>query len=668
MSDSVPNKISREQWLESLVLLAKASSDLNLDEALKNTLSVALKMTAAERGGLFLLDDEGMVSNYILIRDNTDPEEGQMLIGTVMDKGLSAWVARHRQLAVINDTRQDERWIDLPNQPYTALSVLGIPLLRDDNLLGIFTLIHSQANHFTPEHIELIQFTADQLALALNNARLYTKTLEVSSLKSAFLANVSHEIRTPLNSILGMTDLLLSTPLSSVQTGYAAAIQTSANVLLALINDILDFSKIEANQLNLDKVEFEPEKLVEEAVNLFIPQAQEKNLKLSCRLDPRIPAWLQGDSTRLRQILLNLLSNAVKFTSSGEITLDVTQTSQTEKGVILRFSVSDTGIGISPKTVQNLFEPFTQADTSSNRRYGGAGLGLTISQRLAEMMGGRIEVESQEGRGSTFWFVLSFDYAKTQFTLNMNGTNQDGLILVVDDNELNRKIAVAQLKKLGYNADTAEDGYEAIEALSQKSYDLILMDCQMPGMDGYTATSRIRAGETENSNPIPIVAVTANAFAEDREKCFAVGMNDYLSKPVSAEQLRAIVNRWLKVEDRLNIYGILDEKVITQLKELNGYNRVTMLDEVVELFLLTTPNTLTLLQQAFQANNFKVVEDLAHSLRESSNTLGAKAFASLCFEVEKLCKTDYFNQLAPLLEKLAMAFEVLKVSLAKYQT
>jgi signal transduction histidine kinase/DNA-binding NarL/FixJ family response regulator len=669
MSEGTTKKINREQWLESLVLLAKATSDLNLEEALKNTLSVAVKMTAAERGGLFLLDEEGKVTNDILIRENADAEEREQLIGTVMNKGLSGWVAKYRRLVVINDTRLDERWLNLPNQPYEALSVLGVPLLRDDTLLGIFTLIHSAPNHFTTEYIEMIQITADQLGLALNNARLYTKTLEVSRLKSQFLANISHEIRTPLNSVVGMTELLLATPLSGQQTEYAAAIQTSANVLLALINEILDFSKIESNKLTLELVEFDPLKLIKETVSLFVPQVQERNLNLSYRLDPQLTGWLKGDPTRLRQILLNLLSNAVKFTHQGKIRVEVIVTRQTEDNLNLRFSVSDTGIGIPAKSLPELFEPFTQADSSTTRRYGGTGLGLTISQRLAGMMGGQIEVQSEEGVGSVFWFSLNFERALPVVVPppeNQVVGKRSGLVLVVDDNELNRKIAVAQLKKLGYNTDIAEDGFEALEACNQKKYDLILMDCQMPRMDGYTATSQIREKELGDSSHIPIIAITANALAEDREKCLAVGMDDYLSKPVSLDQLRAVLNRWLIPGNPLAFHASLNEKIISQLKQLKGYNHISMLNEVVELFVYNTPRIISQMRQAVVEGEAKTLRELAHSLRGSSTTLGAEEFANLCQGVEDMGQKGLYKEALPLINKIEAVYIILQENLQKY--
>ena len=413
--------------------------------------------------------------------------------------------------------------------------VLAIAVLVSALTLGLFGFL-----------LRAIQ-ARQKIAGQLEQAKVLAEA--ANEAKSNFLATMSHEIRTPMNGMIGTTELLLSTKLTAEQQTYAAVMANSAHSLLAIIDDILDLSKIEAGRLTIERIDFDLHQLLAELARLHTLRASQKSLQFVLETAPDMPQAVHGDPTRIRQVLNNLVSNAIKFTTTGQVKLLVSLQHPGQPGAGVRMEVSDTGIGIPDDVLPRLFTPFTQADASTSRRYGGTGLGLVIARELAELMGGSIRVESRAECGTTFTLDLPLEAAlqplpvtSSQHWKSLEVSRPDARILLAEDNNINQLVAISMLNKLGYqNVTIAANGQQVLAAMERAPFDLVLMDCQMPEMDGYEATRQLRA----RGQRLPIIAMTANALAGDRERCREAGMDDYMTKPVEMSTMVATLERWL---------------------------------------------------------------------------------------------------------------------------
>lgn len=853
----------QQRLKESLILnrvIAAASSTFENEEVLQMICKELASALDIHQVGIGLINEESQIVR--VVAEYCAP-------GVPPSKGIEFSLNFDPSIKKFFELNKPVFILDAQNDPLTAaiyklladrktVSAMAFPLKIQNHTVGALTLESLQQKIFTSREKSLAENVSMAISRSLELNHLYGNlqkeleyrketeielkaardtALEGSREKSKFMATMSHEIRTPLNAVIGMLELLQDTPLNHEQREYSYIAQDSAQILLALMNDILEFSKIEAGKISLDSIAFDLVEAIESAVDPFVVRAKQKGLDVFIHISPRIPRMVMGDPIRLKQILMNLISNAVKFTDAGEIFINVEKRSKKKKRIEIIFSIKDTGIGITKKAQKQLFKPFIQVDGGNNRKYGGTGLGLEISRRLVELMGGRIGIESQPGRGSDFHFTIFLEETnieklkgerepwdnlagrtilvltesekqkailrsylgakrirtrfaatidqlrkiildpqfpkqeaiylfdgsfsnrvgvnearslfmetgiKPEMTISLIPLNRRELvgaanslgigavlfrpirmntlyttlsnllegkkavldvkfqrtsretqpsgmtaenqkragawpmILLVEDNDANIMVASAQIQKLGCEVEISREGGTAVDLFRRNPmrYQLILMDCQMPGIDGYIATQMIREMESKTGIRVPIIAMTAHVSLEDRKECLDAGMDDYIGKPVRMGDLRQVLAKWLPIQvtdemapadegSKDESPPLLDRQVLISLGSLIREGEEGFSKELFRTFLKQSKLDIRQLEEGIISLEMENVRKAAHALKGSSSTIGAARFAEICSRIERMAAAGQAPEIIEILDKFRMEFNELKRALSE---
>ncbi len=637
-----------------------ASTALDKNQLMKKIVDWAIELTSAE--GSVIEEVEGDEIVYRVVAGSAQKQKDFRMprTGSFVDLCLT-----QNQVLRCDDVEADSRVNLHACRKIGVKSMIVVPLINQNVFVGVLKVYSGRTHAFDGSDVDTLQLIAGFLTSALAHAKAFEdkntaeqKALDSSRMKSEFLANMSHEIRTPINGVIGMTTLLGDTELKQEQREFVDNVQRSAYALLTIINDILDFSKIEAGKLEIEIIDFDLDRVISDIGKTISYEARKKDVQFLVKGSLHFGNLVKGDPGRFRQILLNLLSNAVKFTSVGKIELRVLTEQKTATQTRLRFEISDTGIGIPADKTDRIFQSFSQADASTVRKYGGTGLGLSICKKLVALMDGNIGFTSTEGKGSVFWFEIPFElgakntYVAENDSVAIPKPKFQGRILVAEDNFINQKVALGLIEKVGHRGVTVANGLEAIEALLQAPYDLVLMDCQMPEMDGYEAAAKIRAMKAKFSN-IPIIALTASAIKGDRERCIAAGMSDYLSKPLKPSDLASMLQKWLPKKTAVAI----DLERFEIILSLNGISKKDIVKELLDSFENNIPNQITAMEEAIKSHDLTKLVFEAHRCKGSATNLGANVFGEICQRLEDQKDFSDATELENLISEARDAFK-----------